>query len=88
MPKMPKMPDIKLNFWSKDEDKKPEVKEVEPEPKIPLKNEVQIRIFKRVQEKKKLIFGEGCGNYARFIQIDNLILWSSKLNNLKLEFKK
>ena len=76
-----KMPKIKLNFWSKDEKKK-------EEPKIPLKNEVLIRIFKRVHEHKKVVFGEGSGNYARFIQMDNLILWSSKLNNLKLSFKR
>lgn len=34
------------------------------------------------------MFGEGSGNYARFIQMDNKILWSSKINNLKLDFKK
>lgn len=54
------MPNIKLNFWSKDEEKK-------EEPKKPLKNEVLIKIFKRVHDHKKVVFGEGSGNYARFI---------------------
>lgn len=37
------MPEIKLNFWSKDTTPK-------EEKKIPIKNEVLIKIFKRVLE--------------------------------------
>lgn len=37
------MPKIKLNFWSNNEEKK-------EEPKKPIKNEVLIRIFKRIHE--------------------------------------
>lgn len=40
-----KMPKINLNFWSKEE-KKEEVKEKKP----PIKNEVLIRIFKRLKD--------------------------------------
>lgn len=60
------MPKINLNFWSKEE-KKEEVKEKKP----PIKNEVLIRIFKRLKDHQKVVFAEGSGNYARFFQIDN-----------------
>lgn len=77
------MPKIKLNFWGGD-DKKDEKKE---EKKPPLKNEVLIRIFKRVKDHQKVVFGEGSGNYGRFFQLDNQIVWSTKINNMPLELK-
>lgn len=54
------MPKINLNFWGKSEEK-------QEEPKKPIKNEVLIKVFKRVHDHQKVIFGEGCGNYARFV---------------------
>lgn len=54
-----KMPEIKLNFWSKEEAPK------EP-PKKRLKNEVLILVYKKLKGHKKMAFSEGNGNYARF----------------------
>lgn len=74
-----KMPDIKLNFWSKSEPK--------PEKKPPIKNEVLLRIFKRLKDHQKVVFSEGIGNYARFFQLDGLIVWSKNINNVPLQFQ-
>lgn len=70
------LPDIKLNFWSKEE---PKPAKVEREK---LKNEIQIRIYKRLKDHEKMIFSEGIGNYARFAQLDGVLFYSHSVNNL------
>lgn len=54
-----KLPDIKLNFWSKEEKPKKE--------KPIIKNQFVFKIFKRMGDHLKADLAEGCGNYARFI---------------------
>lgn len=76
-----KMPEIKLNFWSKEEPKVEKKKD---------KNEFLIKIFKRVM-KEKVTFANGGGNYSRYIRFGEekkeMIYWSHQLNNDATKFQ-
>jgi hypothetical protein len=74
------MPKIKLNFWSKSEDKVEKKKDA---------NEFIIKIFKRIMN-EKVVFCNGGGNFARYIRFgeekDEFIYWSHNLNNQASSF--
>lgn len=75
------LPDINLNFWSREETKA--VKEV----KEKMKNELQIRIYKRLKDHEKMVFSEGISNYARFAQLDGVVFYTHNINNVPIMFE-